>query len=157
MYYDGAFHADSAVLALVTTNVPFRIFKTQHFVLTEQRVVVTAADAQRRIVSEIDGMPAAESYAQFIGADVQTLDPAQFATKPVLVLVDGTNYVRSIQKANPDGSLTFFCAIQEGIILRKPAVLILSGIWRRRLPAYGLQSALHSWSWAATASCASWR
>jgi hypothetical protein len=118
VYYDGAFHADSAVLALVTTNVPFRIFKTQHFVLTEQRVVVTAADAQRRIVSEIDGMPAAESYAQFIGADVQTLDPAQFATKPVLVLVDGTNYVRSIQKANPDGSLTFYCAIEEGIVLR---------------------------------------
>ena len=118
VYYDGAFHVDSAVLALVTTNVPFRIFKTQHFVLTERRVVVTAADAQRRIVYEIDGMPAAESYAQFIGTDVQTLDPARFATQPVLVLVDGTNYVRSIQKANPDGSLTFYCAIEEGIILR---------------------------------------
>jgi hypothetical protein len=26
--------------------------------------------------------------------------------------------VRSIQKANPDGSLTFFCAIEEGLVLR---------------------------------------
>ena len=118
VYYDGAFHADSAVVALVTTNVPFMIFKTQHFVLTERRVVVTEADAARRIVFEIDGRPAAESYAQLIGVDVQTLDPARFATRPVLVLVDGTNYVRSIQKANPDGSLTFYCAIEEGIILR---------------------------------------
>ena len=118
VYYDGAFHADSAVLALVTTTVPFRVFKTQHFVLTDRRVVVTAADAARRVVYEIDGRPAAESYAQFIDADVLTLAPAQFATQPVLVLVDGTNYVRSIQKAGPDGSLTFYCAIEEGIILR---------------------------------------
>jgi hypothetical protein len=118
VYYDGAFHPDSAVVALVTTNLPFRVFKTQHFVLTERRVVVTEADAARRIVFEIDGRPAAESYAQLIGVDVQTLDPARFATQPVLVLVDGTNYVRSIQKANPDGSLTFYCAIEEGIILR---------------------------------------
>src|SRR5665647_1165015 len=118
VYYEGAFHTDSAMLALVTTNVPFRTFKTQHFVLTERRVVVTAADAQRRIVFEIDGRPAAEGYAQFIGADVQSLSPARFATQPVLVLVGGTNYVRSIQKTNPDGSPTFFCAIEEGIILR---------------------------------------
>jgi hypothetical protein len=80
--------------------------------------VVTEADAARRIVFEIDGRPAAESYAQLIGVDVRSLDPARFATHPVLVLVDGTNYVRSIQKANPDGSLTFYCAIEEGIILR---------------------------------------
>jgi hypothetical protein len=49
---------------------------------------------------------------------VRTLDRARFAAQPVLVLVDGANYVRSIQKANPDGSLTYYCAIEEGIILR---------------------------------------
>ena len=36
----------------------------------------------------------------------------------MVVVIDGTNYVRSIQKANPDGSLTFFCAIEDGIVLR---------------------------------------
>jgi hypothetical protein len=118
VYHEGAFHEDSAVLALVTTKAPFKIFKIQHFVLTDRRVVVTAADAQRRVVLEIDGRPATESYSQFIGADVQSLDPARFATQPVLVLVGGMNFVRSIQKANPDGSLTFYCAIEEGIILR---------------------------------------
>src|SRR5665647_2247619 len=75
VYYDGAFHADSAVLALVTTNVSFRIFKTQHFVPTERGVVVTAADAQRRIVFGIDGRPAAESYAQFIGPTYRVSTP----------------------------------------------------------------------------------
>jgi hypothetical protein len=118
VYSDGSFHTDSAVLALVTTHVPFRIFKTQHFVPTDKRVVVTAADSEHRIVSEIDGRPAAESYARFVGTDVQSLDPSRFAEQPIVVVIDGTNYVRSIQKVNPDGSLTFFCAIEEGLVLR---------------------------------------
>jgi hypothetical protein len=118
VYADGAFHADSAAVALVTTRVPFTVFKTQHFEPTDHRIVVTAADAERRIVMEIDGLPAAESYARFVGTDVQSLDASHFAEQPIVVLIDGTNYVRSIQKANPDGSLTFFCAIEEGIVLR---------------------------------------
>jgi hypothetical protein len=118
VYSEGAFHTNSAVLAVVTTDVPFRIFKTQHFVPTDKRVVVTAADAEHRIVMEIDGRPAAESYARFVGAGVQSLDPLRFAEQPMVVVIDGTNYVRSIQKANPDGSLTLFCAIEEGLVLR---------------------------------------
>ena len=118
VYVEGAFHEDSAVLTLVTTPLPFRVFKAQHFVPTDQRLVVTGADAEHRIVREIDGFPAAEEYAKLAGADVQGLDPMSFAVSPVVVLIDGTNYVRSIQKANSDGSLTFFCAIEEGVVLR---------------------------------------
>jgi hypothetical protein len=118
VYSDGAFHADSAVVALITTRVPFTIFKTQHFEPTDQRIVVTAADAEHRVVMEIDGRPAAEGYARFVGTDVRSLDARHFAEQPMVVLIDGTNYVRSIQKANPDGSLTFYCAIEEGIVLR---------------------------------------
>ena len=105
-------------MTLVTTEVPFRVFKTQHFVPTEQRVVVTAADAQHRRVMELDGYPAAEAYARLVGSQVQDLDPTSFAGSPVVVLIDGENYVRSIQKSDPDGSLTFFCAIEEGLVLR---------------------------------------
>jgi hypothetical protein len=42
----------------------------------------------------------------------------RFAASPVVVLIDGMDFVRSIQKANPDGSLTFYCAIEEGLVLR---------------------------------------
>ena len=118
VYFDGAFRADSAVLTLISTALPFKIFKTQHFVPTERRVVVTRADAEHRIVMELDGWPAAEEYSRLAGTGLEGLDPMRFATSPVVVVIDGTNYVRSIQKANPDGSLTFFCAIEEGIVLR---------------------------------------
>jgi len=118
VYFEGRFHADSAVLVLVSTPLPFRVFMTQHFVPTDQHVVVTAADAGHRIVSEIDGWPAAELYARLVGTNVEGLDPTRFAESPVVVLIGGNNHVRSIQKVNPDGSLTFFCAIEEGMVLR---------------------------------------
>ena len=44
--------------------------------------------------------------------------PSHFAASPVVVLIDGANYVRSIQKAEPDGSLKFYCAIERGVVLR---------------------------------------
>jgi hypothetical protein len=81
-------------------------------------VVVTGADPEHRVVTEIDGWPAADAYARLVGAARESLDPKSFATQPMVVLIDGADYVRSIQQANPDGSLTFFCAIEEGLVLR---------------------------------------
>lgn len=118
VYSAGKFHSDSAVLVLVSTTLPFKIFKTQHFVSNDERLVVTEADSGKRIVKEINGLPAAAEYARLVGVDVHDLNSMSFAAAPVVVLIDGTDYVRSIQKANPDGSLTFFCAIDEGVVFR---------------------------------------
>jgi hypothetical protein len=118
VYAGGRFHSDSAVLVLASTDLPFRIFKTQHFVPTDERLVVTEADSASRTVMEINGLPAAQEYARLVGVGVDELDPLRFAASPVVVVIDGTDYVRSIQKANADGSLTFYCAIEEGLVLR---------------------------------------
>lgn len=118
VFSDGAFRTDSAVVVVVDTPLPVRTFKTQHVVSTPQRVVVTGADPEHRVVTEIDGWPAADAYARLVGAARESLDPKSFATQPMVVLIDGADYVRSIQQANPDGSLTFFCAIEEGLVLR---------------------------------------
>ena len=118
VYSDGVFNPEGAVLILINTSLPFRLFKTQHFISTDERLVVTQADTTRRIVQEINGVPAAKEYARLLGIDLDELSPMHFAASPVVVMIDGTDYVRSIQKANPDGSLTFFCAIEEGLVLR---------------------------------------
>ncbi|MBW6487661.1 nitric oxide-sensing protein NosP [Sulfurimonas sp.] len=118
VYSNGHFHSDSVVLMLITTSLPFTIFKTQHFISTDERLVVTEADSARRIVKEINGLPAAQEYARLVGVDIHELSPMRFAASPVVVMIDGTDYVRSIQKVNPDGSLTFYCAIEEGVVLR---------------------------------------
>ncbi len=118
VFHAGAFHTDSAVLLLVHTPLPFRVFKTQHFASEDERLVVTEADVAHRVVKEINGLPAAEEYARVIRSTAEDLDSACFAAAPVVVVIDGTDYVRSIQKANADGTLTFYCAIDEGLVLR---------------------------------------
>lgn len=118
IFHQGQFHSDSALVLLATTPLRIFPFKTQHFRATEQRLVVTAADPTSRRVLEINGLPAAQEYARLVKVDLDDLNPMRFAASPVVVLIDGHEYVRSIQKANPDGSLTFYCAIDEGIVLR---------------------------------------
>lgn len=118
VYHQGRFHADAALLTLVRLRQPVKIFHSQHFQGTDTRMVVTAADPVRRIVAEINAEPAAEEYARLVGIDVAQLTPSVFAEHPVMVKVGGEFYVRSIQRANADGSLGFFCAIDEGVVLR---------------------------------------
>ncbi len=118
IFENGSFHSDSTVLILINTALPFQLFKTQHFVSTNERLVVTQANPTKRIVSEINGLPAAAEYARLVGVDVNDLNFMSFAAAPVVVMIDGTDYVRSIQKANADGSLAFYCAIEEGLVLR---------------------------------------
>ena len=118
VYHNGRFHTDSAVLLLIKTPLPFKVFKTQHFIPGEERLVATEVDTEKRIVMEINGRPAAIEYARATGFDERHLSPTCFAASPVVVLMDGTNYVRSIQKVNADNSLTFYCAIDEGLVFR---------------------------------------
>lgn len=117
VYHEGTFHTDNAILTLVRTKHPFKVFKTQHFISSEKKMVVTEADPKTRVVSEINAEPAAREYARLVGLAEEELTPMIFATYPVVVKVGGTEHVRSIQKVNDDGSLTFFCAIDKGVVL----------------------------------------
>lgn len=114
---DGQFHDDSAVLVLLATEHAVRPFRDQHFESSAIKMVVTGADPARRVVTEINAEPAVLEYARIIGYEVERLTPMVFATHPLVVRLGGAEYVRSIQKANPDGSLTFFGAIDEGLVL----------------------------------------
>ncbi len=117
VYHDGRFHPNAALLTLAKIRRPFRVFKHQHFSGTDTRMVVTGADPARRVVTEINAEPAGREYARIIGLDYDVLTPMIFAEHPVMVKVGGDYYVRSIQKVNEDASLTFFCAIDEGVVL----------------------------------------
>jgi hypothetical protein len=118
VFYQGQFHDNSALLLLMSTDCAIAPVKSQHFVATEQRLVITGADSLRRRVTEINGLPAAAEYARLTGVDVDDLNVMRFASSPVVVMIEGKEYVRSIRQANPDGSLTFYCAIEEGLVFR---------------------------------------
>ncbi|MCW8905200.1 nitric oxide-sensing protein NosP [Sedimenticola sp.] len=117
IYYNGEALDDVAVLCMINTTCPFRVFRTQHFVAGERKMVITEADVATRSVSEINGVSAGMEYARLVGLQYDRLDPMTFAAHPVMVRVGGAYYVRSIRQLAEDDSLTFFCAIGEGIVL----------------------------------------
>ncbi|MGX8013465.1 FIST N-terminal domain-containing protein [Mesorhizobium sp. ORM8.1] len=114
---NGKVASDSAIIVLVATEIPFHVFKTDNFIPTDEKLVVTASDPDRRIVREFNATNAAEEYAASVGIVPQTLTPLSFASHPVVVKVGGEYYCRSIQRMHPDGSLSFFCAIDDGVVL----------------------------------------
>jgi hypothetical protein len=117
VFFNGEVHTDAAVLILLSTALSFRLFKCDNFEPTTTKMVVTEADIELRIVKELNAEPAAEEYSRAVGIVDTRLDAFSFASHPVLVRVGGAHYARSIQRMNPDGSLSFFCAIDEGMVL----------------------------------------
>ncbi len=117
VYWNGEFLSDAALFVLFETSRPFSTFKLQHFGPTEKRLVITAADPAQRVVKEINGLPAAEAYSGLIGLSVEQFDAKVFSKYPVMLRIGSDYYVRSIQKVNPDLSMTFYCAIDEGLVL----------------------------------------
>ena len=114
--HEGRALGRAAVLILIESEFPFRIFKTSNFEPTEIKLVVTAANTSDRTVHELNAEPAAREYANAIGLMPEDLGPFSFASYPLVVKVGGDYYCRSIRNMNPDGSLSFFCAIDEGLV-----------------------------------------
>ncbi|NCC23656.1 MAG: hypothetical protein EOM25_00450 [Deltaproteobacteria bacterium] len=117
LYHQGRFHDKAASIVLFRTSLPFRTFRIQHLVPTDVKFVITESDPSSRTVFEINGLPAAQEYARIVGVPVEGLCPSIFAANPVVLQIGGQYYVRSILKANDNGSLTFYCAIDNGLVL----------------------------------------
>lgn len=115
--HEGRFHSDAAVITVLTSRRPMHVFCANHYRPGSARMVITEADPETRTVFEINALPAAEEYRRLAGSPVETLDAHFFAAHPPMVRTGGQYHVRSIQSANPDGSLTFYCAIDTGVVL----------------------------------------
>ena len=113
----GRFHARAAVIAILSTSRAIHVFKAQHYRPGDRKMVITGANSPERIVTEINAEPAAAEYLRLAGHAGEALGTAFFAAHPPMVRAGGEYHVRSIQSANPDGSLTFYCALDEGIVL----------------------------------------
>ena len=132
-YYKGGFHSNAGVIALGDTTLGFQPFKIQHFLPTEKRLVVTESIPEKRVVISLNGLPAAEEYARNVGCEVEELTAELFASHPVLVKLGDEVYVRSIQKMNDDGCLSFFCAIEDGVVLSVAEAEEIAGNLEREL------------------------
>ncbi|WP_241772213.1 FIST N-terminal domain-containing protein [Rhodobacter capsulatus] len=157
----GQLRENAAVLTLIRSAWELRPFCFAHQRPTARRMVVTRADPSRRLVARINDEPAAREYARALGRLPEQLTPFLFAAHPLLVRAGGRHHVRSIQQVEPDGGLTFFAAIDEGLVLTlaepvdmvahlraemaglcaggRPSVILAFDCFFRRLEAEGRQ------------------
>ncbi len=108
---------DAAVLLLAHAPHGCDVLKHQHFLATEQPLVVTRVDAEARRVYEFSGRVARDAYAAALGVAPGDLTGDATFLHPVVFACEGQLYVRSIQKIEDDGSIVFFCAVEEGMVL----------------------------------------
>jgi hypothetical protein len=114
---DGKAHQNAAVFVLADSQLPFKTIKHQHFVTGDNETIITKADISERTVYHLDGIPAAERYAQLLGIEVADLNIRVFSNHPLIYQYQRECYVRSIGHLGENNSLIFHCAIEEGMIL----------------------------------------
>lgn len=113
----GEFRPNLAVLSLLRTDCLVKVFRFDHLVPTDTRMVVTDADPAQRLVREINAEPAARAYARALGMNPDQLSPFIFASHPVVVRMGGKHHVCAIQRVEENGDLRFFTAIDTGLVL----------------------------------------
>jgi len=118
VYHDGKFLTNTATVTLVRADAPFRLLRLQHHETTDTILVATDVDADRRIIREFNGRPAATAYAKAVGADLADIGPTTFSTHPLLLKAGGSSWIRSIATVNDDGSLNMFARVDTGDVLR---------------------------------------
>lgn len=105
----------SAVLHLLSEGY-LEPLKFQHFASGKELFVITSAHPDERRVNAIDGFPAAAEYARRLGLKPSELGPTVFSRWPLVVDIEGEDYVRSIRGIDDNGALLLYCSIEEGVL-----------------------------------------
>lgn len=137
----GTARRGSAVLYLVASATPVYAVSHTHYVPGRRRVVITEADPARRLVIEIDGQRAVESYARAAGLPSLPRDAGDCAPHPLMIRIGGQYFARGLQRLHPDGALEFACAMEPGMVLAvaRPGDMVvgLSGMFGQMRAAIG--------------------
>ncbi|MDD2868076.1 FIST N-terminal domain-containing protein [Neomegalonema sp.] len=131
----GRVHAEAGLICVVETDLDVEGIQFDHLEPTDVKFVVTEADPERRIVHELNAVPAAEEYARVVGVAPQDLSPFVFAAHPLVVRVGGAHHVRAVQRVLEGRHLKFYCAIDEGLVLTMAHGLPMAEQLERRLSA----------------------
>ena len=115
--HDGVFRSDAALVLLLETDLGIAGIGFDHFEPTGKQMVVTGALPDERLVTELNGSPAAAEYARMVGCAQCDLSPSVFAANPVLVRNNGASHVRAIREVGDGGSLSLLSAIDDGLVL----------------------------------------
>lgn len=110
----------SALVLAIEPSVPFVPFAVHHYEPATERVVVTAADPETNRISEINGRPAVEVYAELAGVPMSDVrrDPRVLVGQPVQfgVRVGREFFVHSVMASEGD-ELIMAVPVGRGLVL----------------------------------------
>lgn len=109
-------HQNAALLVMIATDYDFRGFGFDHFEPTDVKAIVTGAIPDQRIISELNGSPAAKEYARLIDKPLESITANDFAANPLLVRSGENYHVRSIKEFNSSGQIEMLAAIDYGLV-----------------------------------------
>lgn len=124
--HHGRAYKGAAVLCLVRSETPLVAYCHNHYVPTDERIVITDADPARRLVRTLDGRRALDVYARKCGFRKAPRESLDFAPYPLMIRIGGQYYARGTQRIYPDGTLEFACALETGLVaaLGRPGDMI---------------------------------
>jgi hypothetical protein len=104
--------------AMALLHVPggFDLIKTQSFRTTGKTLTPTRVDCKTRAVLEFDGKPAAQAYAEAVGAISAETAANAFMSNPLGLMAGDEPFVRSPQRIDGD-NVYFYCSVHEGVEL----------------------------------------
>lgn len=117
LHVDGEVTNDAALIALFKTDAPFAAMRSHWYEPTGETLTITKIDDSCQRALEIDGLPAAQRYADILGVPVDELEfgkPRGFATRPTALKVGREYFLRAPWKPLPDGSVLFANLLEEG-------------------------------------------
>lgn len=127
VFCDGAMHADAVVLALAKPRGRFALVKTEGLELQDKTFTVTGVDEAKRLVTHLDGRPAAAAYREAIGFPEKDMELFGVLDQwPLGLMAGDTPFLRVATEELPDGSLRFLNAVKEGMRLKigRPADIV---------------------------------
>jgi len=131
--HQGQIRENAAVVSIVRTCCPVKVFSQDHFSPADHLMVVTKADPDKRTVSEINAEPALVEYARALGMSPEQVSTNTYAANPLVVRVGDTHHIRGILRGDDDGTLEFASAIDVGLVLRSTKAGDIESLLKEKL------------------------
>ncbi len=119
VFLNGVAYTDAVVLGIAKPAGKFALVKTQGLEILDKTFVVTGSDEEKRLVTHLDGMPAATALSEVIGVPEEKMDfNGTFVDWPFGLMAGEDPFLRVALERLPDNSLRFINSVKEGMRLK---------------------------------------